>query len=98
MTKPDEKNMSNIVVDLIAFIVVIIAVILTWSTPNQNWLGVGAGVLAILSLCSLFIDYFDPPKTGETIQAPNRFARISAGTLGIVSGIFWVLSAWPGLI
>jgi hypothetical protein len=98
MAIPDEKHLSNIAVDLLASVVLIGSVLEAYSTQNQDWLGVGAGALAICSLLSLFVDYFSPPSTGDVIHAPNKFARLSAGILGIMSGVLWILSAWPGLI
>ncbi|MCU7828462.1 MAG: hypothetical protein KZQ85_05295 [Candidatus Thiodiazotropha sp. (ex Myrtea sp. 'scaly one' KF741663)] len=98
MTDPDKIYKSNALVDILALFVVIGSAILAYVANDQNWFGVGAGLLAIFALFSLFFDYFYPPKTGDVIHAPNKFARISAGTTGLGSGIYWVLSSWPGLL
>lgn len=81
---------------LASIIIVFYSCYLAFYESNKEWFGVGAGLLAIFAILSISTEYFFPPKPGDPLTAPNSFSRRAAGLLGILSGILWVLSAWPG--
>ena len=60
---------------------------------NIRWFGVGAGILAIFAILTLFCDYFSHLGIGGA--EPDPYAHARAGIIVIASGLFWVISAWP---
>jgi hypothetical protein len=90
-----ESSIAGLVL-IIAVITIVLFGCIAVIQKMQAWFGVAAGFLAIEAIFCYFSNYFLPPKSGDTIKAPNAFARRVAGTIGIATGILWVLSAWPG--
>lgn len=60
---------------------------------NIRRFGVGAGMLAIFAILTLFCEYFSRLGIGGAKLDP--YARPRAGIIAIASGVFWVISAWP---
>jgi hypothetical protein len=52
-----------------------------------------AGLEATSAVIYIISDYFNPPRRGEPMWHPNKAARISAGILALLSGVFWTASA-----
>lgn len=64
------------------------------SEKTSIWLNFGAGCLAIIGIICIASEYFFLPKSGDSIRAPDRFIRATAGVTGLASGVTWVFSAW----
>ena len=60
---------------------------------DTAWFGVGAGMLAIFAILTLFCEYFS--RLGIRGAKPDPYARPRAGIIAIASGVYWVISAWP---
>jgi len=68
---------------------------MTLYANSSTWFGVGAGMLAIFAVLTLFCDYFSMLGIGGEKTRPDPYARPRAGIIAIASGVFWVISAWP---
>ena len=87
----------SIILIVLSSIIFTLSICFSINNQNKEWFGVGAGLLAICAILAVATEYFFPPKRGDDIKAPNAFSRRGAGVIGIVSGLLWVLSAWPNL-
>jgi len=52
------------------------------------------GLAASFAIVILSSEYFFPPKKGDIIKAPNTLIKRSAGIMGLLSGMLWVLSVY----
>lgn len=52
-----------------------------------------AGLHAVSAIACALPDYFNPPRSKGALEAPNLLSRYCAGSLGILSGIFWMVSS-----
>lgn len=94
------SNETKIAIAL-AFLGILTAAVFAWfgfQQSNQAWLAVGAGFLGIEAVLCLAWEYFWPAKPHSMMRAPDRTARLFAGLLGIASGVFWIISSWPGFL
>jgi hypothetical protein len=98
MSHPTRESWTVVVISTVALATALIFVALTIAAGRQGWLNVGAAFLGIEAILCLTWEYFNPPRAGDNIRAPNRAARRSAGIVGIASGVFWVIGSWPCLI
>jgi|GEM_PF-6694392 len=96
----DIKKESKIAIAMwpVALATIVVFALCAFVRGLQGWFNVGAAFLGIEAICCIALDYFRPPKKGEIIKAPNRLSCISAGCIGLASGIFWILGSWPSLL
>jgi len=92
--------MKNIFLYFLLVLVIIITsvlIIMYIFIPDfkQDWFGVAAGLFAIFAILSLSTEYFNPPKKGDLVKAPNKASKVIAGIIGILSGTLWIVSALP---
>jgi phosphoglycerol transferase MdoB-like AlkP superfamily enzyme len=92
----NEKSIAQITV-MLSFITTILFAVLAFQTKNQSWFRVAAGSIAIFTIICLWKNYFNPPKRGEMIRAPNAFVLRCGGVQAIWSSTLLIIGAWPDI-